>query len=493
MLWNGGDTVENLGRAGKFDRSDLMIMMSADPEAERAKYEADKAAATQRHDTEKRREVAVEFKRVQLMKQSYGALKNKKSDSAERLRFKLEQAKTKLANNKYFTAKEALSSKTDVVLDPDTGTAIMAGVGLNIDEKDGSTVKWVVTGVNAVTGDVTMRRWGELGRNSLAMTVSSSKLSGGVKPYQFDAAEEGAHVKAKLEEEAAAKMNSLTDWQDVKAMPSSVLEANHDLIQRQIKEGAKSYKFHIPYGDVPMINKETGELKMAASYEHTKLHDTHDYLLPTDAAKDRVARAWMDSERGKVFGRTTYQARKNSRTEWRHQTEYPDAQYNSRTRNPWTSLLSDLGGDRPAGSEAQIVRDTAARFRAEQLERVRRAPTFKDALSEAFPMATMSEYGGDEKTRPKWDKKALAVLWARARHEGLLNSDIGEYVPKKTSSNGYTSKIHDGYAHYRPGYVGADNTVHGTLHDIAVGSGHKDLAEAMVSSSKRIKDIKEAA
>ncbi len=494
ILWHGGDQVDNLGRAGRFDHADLMIMMSADPEAERAKYEADKAAATQRYDTDQRREVAVEFKRLQVMKQSYNALKNKDSASAQRLRQQLDRARTKLSANKYFTAKGALDAPGAVVIHPDTGLALMAGQGLDIAENDGTAGKWVVTGVSPTTGEVSMRRYGTIGRDAMAITVGQDKLSGGVTPFQFDAAAEGAHVAAKMEADAQAGLQNLKGWADIKAMPSSVLEANHDLIQRQIKEGSKAYKFSMPYGSVAMVDRATGELKMAESYEHTKMHDTHDYLLPTDATRERVAQAWMESERGKVFGKETYQARKNSRTEWKNRATYPDAPYASKTRNPWKSLLTELGGGTEDWSaEAPIVREARGRLHSEQITRMRRAPAFKDAMDHAFPLATLSEYGGDERSRPTWDRKALAVLWARARHEGLLGSQIDDHLPKKAI--GASERVypkHDAYAHHR-GYQGQDTTVHGTLRAIAEGSGHKDLAEAMDASKARTAPIKEAA
>lgn len=488
LLWHGGDRVENLACEGAFSLDDMRIMLAADPEAARAKFDEDKAAALQRYEAGQRVEAVSQFVRFQDMQRSYGALKNKSSASATRLRSKVEAAKTSLFNNKYFPAKAALDSDTDILVHPDTGTVLTAGAGLDF-TKDG---KMVVTGVNMRAGTVTMRRYADTA-GGRPVTVPLKEF-GDAKPFELDATAESGEVHGKMEEAAAASLNSLTSWYEVKNMPSAVLEANHDLIQRQIKDGAAAYKFRMPYGDVPMVNRETGDLKMTASYEHTKLQDTHDYLLPTDAAKERVAQAWMRSERGKKFGKETHQARKNSRVEWRNRTEYPDASYQNKNRNPWSSLLTEMHGDKAHGiSEAPALRDIRARFKREQLERVRRAPSFKDALAEAFPTATLPEYGAAEGTKPTWDKKALAVLWARARQEGLLGSDIGEHVPKRTiGASERLYPFHDSYAHHRPGYVGEDKTVHASLRDIATGSGHKDLADAMSASHGRI-NTKEAA
>src|SRR5690606_10990294 len=106
---------------------------------------------------------------------------------------------------------------------------------------------------------------------------------------------------------------------------------------------------HMPYGTVPMIDRKTGELKLAESYQHREMHDTHDYLLPTDAAKDKAIQAWMASERGKQFSMGFFQKRRNSRTESRPEVKYPDAPYTERGRNPWGALLRQLSPEGNVG------------------------------------------------------------------------------------------------------------------------------------------------
>ena len=472
LLWNGGDRVDNLAREGKISAEEMRIMLAADPEAARKVYEADKEAAQTRYDADQRTEAQKVFVKFREMARSYGELKNKNTASGERLRQKMESIKTSLFRNKYWPAKEALNNSDDVLIHPQTGAALVKDVGLTFPDEG----KMVVTGVNMKAGTVTMRRYANTKGGLVTLPI---KELNDAKPFAFDAGAEAEEVGKAFEEQANAKLNNLTSWDDIKAMPSAVLEKNHDLIQKQIKEGAKSYKFNMPYGSIPMVNRETGELKMAESYEHNRLHDTHDYLLPTDAAKEKAIQAWMDSERNKKFGQTTFRARKNARTEWRNQTEYPDASYSQKARNPWTSLLTEMSGDRPPGiSEAPIVRETRKRFLAEQLDRVRRAATFNDALAAAFPTAQLPEYSATNK--PVWSSEVVSALWDRASKDGLLDTPMDDYVPKRTiGSSKQLFPVHDKYATHRGGYVGEDGSVRGTLQAIAAGSGHKELAETM--------------
>lgn len=474
LLWNGGDRVDNLSREGNFSLDEMRIMLSADPEEARKQFEGDKAAAIQRHETGQRQEAQAVFVRFREMSRSYAGLKNKNTASGERLRRTMESLKTSLFNNKYWPAKAALSNNDDVLIHPQTGTVLTKDVGLDFG-KDG---KMVVTGVDMKAGKVSMRRYAATS-GSHNITVPMSELADG-KPFAFDAGAEADEVGKAMAEQAEAAMNNLTKWDEVKAMPSAVLERNHDLIQKQIKEGMKSYKFSMGHGSVPMVNKETGELKMAESYEHTKLHDTHDYLLPTDAAKEKVVQAWMAAERTKKFGKTTYQARKNSRTEWRNRAEYKGARYDQKQRNPWTSVLADMGDGRRSviANEASIVRDTRDRFHAEQLERVRNAPSFKDAVAEAIPTAHLPEYGSVEK--PTWNKDVTAALWERAQRDGVLNSPMDDHVPKGTIGAGERLyPVHDKYAFHLNGWQGEDQSVRAALRNIAQGSALTDLYETI--------------
>jgi hypothetical protein len=285
-----------------------------------------------------------------------------------------------------------------------------------------------------------------------------------------------------LETAAASKLNAMEKWEDVQGLPSSVLEQNHDLIQQQIKSGVKSYKFSLPYGSVPMVDRSTGALKMVESYEHTKLHDTHDYLLPTEAAKEMAIQAWMEARRASRYT-TDYVSvgGRSKQTKLTPRREYTGASHIAKHVNPFKSLL-DRMSDNHGIVQSALVKEATSRFMDEQMERIRRAPTFSDALKEALPTGNVSGTGdahSSNRSHVKYPKKALTMLWAKARHFGVLADKMPMHEPK--SDRGYS--LHNDYAFSNSG----DKSVHGALMAMARDSGHEDLVSAMAQSAVRHK------
>lgn len=477
LLWNGSDRVENLAREGAFSTEEMRIMLAADPEEARKKYEQDKESATARYDAGQRANAQAEFVRFTEMSHSYRALKNKNTASGERLRQKLDASKTSLFNNKYWPAKAALDSTSDVLVHPQTGTVLAKDVGMDFG-KDG---RMVVTGVNMKSNTVTMRRYADTSGGH-KVTLPMAELSG-AKPYEFDATAEADEVGKIMESQANEKLNSLKGWDDIKTMPSKVLEANHDLIQRQIKDGAKAYKFNMPYGSVPMVDKATGAIKMAESYEHTKLHDTHDYLLPTDANKEKAVQAWMDERRGATLG-IEYVDRKSGRgsrsggSDRLARRSYKGASYSNKNINPMQGLLKELSGGTAYGMASALEKQAKARLHSEQLQRIRRTTDANDAIDALMPLAkvagtrassnTMGGYSNDGTNTATYPKDALALAWARARHLGQLDAPV-------------TGGAHSDYAFAG----GKGDTVHAALMRMARASGHTDLAEAFAATGER--------
>lgn len=465
LLWNGGDRVDNLAREGAFTLDDMRIMLAADPEAARAKFDEDKTAAVLRHETGERTKAQSEFVRFSEMSHSYRALKNKATASGERLRQKLEASKTSLFNNKFFPAKAALDSVSDVLIHTQTGTILTADTGM--DTKSG---KMVVTGVNMRANTVTMRRHADVS-GGRAVTVPMSELDG-AKPFKFDAAAEASEVGAAMESSANEKLNSLTKWDEIKSMPSKVLEANQEVIQRQIKDGAKSYKFTMPYGSIPMVDKATGAIKVVENYEHTKMHDTHDYMLPTDANKEKAIQAWMNARRSAAIGTKFIAGSKRQQAKWMPSRQYMDTKYDSKHVNPLKTVLDGLSGGNSSGygASSPLEKQAKARLDTEQQERIRRAPDVQSAVAAIMPLAKIS---GDEKNgRAEYPEKALSTLWARVRHLGGLNMKMANASPHTHSTYAYGSGA-------------PDASVHHALLNMAKISGHENLVEAMALSGEK--------
>ena len=485
VLWNGGDKVENLAREGVFSRDDLMIMLSADPEAERAKVAANKAAAQEKYDGERRVEAASEFVRFQSLKRSLGSMKNRDSATARRLEARLAASRRGLENNPYFTAKGALDSNDEVLISPATGSVISRNMGIEVDEPgDAAPSRWVVTGVSPVERTVSMRRYADTS-GSTGVTVPLSKLADGVREFAFDQGAESAEVKAIMEEAAKKSVASISSWNAVTKMPPSVLAANYDLIQRQLKDGAKSYSIRdFPYGTVPMINRATGELKMAENYEHAKLHDTHDYLLPTEDAKEKAIRAWIDARRNSRVSTDYVQRKKGagSRSGVSDRVArrlYADAPYSSKHINPFRSLMQAMsGGASHYGEASPLEKEARARLAAEQMRRIKRAPSASDAVKELLPLARVTGRSGSAASTTqvdaseavaKYPREALMMAWARARHLGQLDAKIND----TTGSSAYA-------------FGGAtDTTVHGALIRMARASGFDGLAEAFADTAEK--------
>lgn len=472
LLWNGGDRVENLAREGNFSIEEMRIMLAADPEAARKKYEEDKASATARHDAGKRADAQAEFVRFTEMSHSYKALKNKDTVSAKRLRQKIESTKTSLFNNKYWPAKAALDSATDVLIHPQTGAVLTADVGLEFPDEG----KMVVTGVNMRAGTVTMRRYADTSGGK-KVTLPVSEISD-AKPYEFDGAAEADEVGKLMEASANEKLHNLTKWEEVKRMPSAVLEKNHDLIQRQIKDAKKSYKGFNDLGDAYMVHKETGELERVPSYATNGKHDTHDYLLPTDSAKEKAIQAWIDARREasvstEMVNRTRGRGSRSGGYDHVPRRQYKGAPYNLKHINPFKTLLDELGGDGARyGVDSALVKEAKARLQAEQMQRIRRAASANDAIEAMMPLAKISGGGYDgagdrEKGTATFPKDALAMAWARARHLGQLDEAVGGR--------------HNSYA-----YAGAKGaSAHAALMQMARASGHRDLADAFAHTAER--------
>jgi predicted RNA methylase/superfamily II DNA or RNA helicase len=455
LLWNGGNKVENLAREGKFTKEDLRIMLAADPEAARAAYEADRAAAQQRRDAGERFEFNKEFVRFQELSRSYKGLKNKDTASATRLRQRLEASKTSLFNSRHLKDKSLLDSTTDVLLDPNTGHALHAGVGLDLGAEDG---KAVITGVNAKDGTVTLRRYAHTGGGK-PVTLPLDKL-GELKPFVFDKDAEAAEVRVKLESEAGDKLKDLKKWDDLKTMPSGVVEANADMLQQRIKAGAKDYSFSFPYGSVPMVNRETGKVEMFESYEHSRKHDTHDYLLPTDSAREKLVQGYIDAERGAAIdSRLQGTSGRGKKTWWEAGKKYQGTKYDQQHINPLTHMLNELGGRGASyGEDGPLVKEAKQRLKAEQLQRIASADSAQAVFDELAPLAKPE--GRDHKYTMNYPPEAVRAAFDRLKALDALGKPISEGKHSRYAfgigDHGHSNAAYHALLRVAPGELAAD-------------------------------------
>ena len=462
-VWNGGDTVENLNKRD-VNRDELMIMLAADPDQARAAFESNHAAKEAKLVAGKTAEASQRFVKFQEIKRSFNALKNKDTQSAMRLKAKMDKEHSALRADRYFTAKQALDM--DDVIVHDSGMVLHSGAGVEIHDGD-KVAKWVVTAVDPRKGEVSVRRYGDaVGRNNRVM---ASKDLQQPTAFSYDEKAETAEINRKIAE-SPIELKSLKDAMKI---PAHVIEANHAAIQKQLWDGVKSYEIS-SHRDVVMIEKATGKPVMKENYEiHSMNPDEYDFMLPTEDHKAKVTQAWMDAERGARF---TTESNMPKRGRGSKITITAQRQYGKigEKHNPWGGLVHKLSGNDEYFSsydgDTEPIRAVRAKMNAEQLVRIRHAKTFADAMSAAAPLGEIVNPEKGDFAHVQLTKKVIASLWAKARHLGVLNDRIGGH-----------EMVHGKY------YAGNDHdrSVHSALLKMATDSGHDDLVHAMVESGLR--------
>lgn len=467
LLYSGADRIENLSREGGFSLDDMRIMLAANPDEARAAFEADKKAALQRHAAGERTRANGEFVRFQTLRRSLNALPNKETASAARLRARFEHARQTLHANPFFTAKDALESNVDVLIEPQTGAELRSGVGIDVDGHG----KHVVDAVNLSAGTVTMRRY----MGGERVTVPVSDLAHGVTLYTYTPEAEAADAAKEFAAEASGRVASLQHMEDVRKLPSAVIEANHDRIQQRLKEVAASYQWSP--GDQVMVQRETGKLEALRSYDVRAKGATHDFLLPTEANRERALQAWLESRRGARIGTKFVESSRRGRGannrpgKTKPAREYPDAPFSERHENPFTRTLRELSGEQRWGVKSPLEREAHARLEKEQLQRMRDAETMPDVMGALMPLGTIESEG--EHSKVTYPRKALAIAWAKGRHLGALETHVAAHGPR--------DRAHASYA-----YGGSsDRSTHAALVAMAGVSGHHDLAAAMDEAAVR--------
>jgi len=199
LIWNGGDRIDNQAREGQFGRDEMLIMLSANPDEARVQYETSKQAATERAGVVKRKVAAERFEKFQQVKRSLQKLKNKTTQSGQRLSARVTQLRSQLKADSFFTAKDALDTTAPAVIQSETGVAYYKGVAFEMDAGKNTPIyysetdktKWVVTGVNKKT--VEARPYGQ--PETMSTRFDLGKMHKGISPFAgYTPVQEQRHI-----------------------------------------------------------------------------------------------------------------------------------------------------------------------------------------------------------------------------------------------------------------------------------------------------------
>ncbi|HET7674765.1 MAG TPA: SNF2-related protein [Gammaproteobacteria bacterium] len=421
VLWNGGDKVENLARESMGSREEMMILLSADPDAARKQYEENKAAALERQQA-KGREAANElFLRFQEMHRSYGQLKDKESKSAQRLATRMARAKERLSTHKYFpaAAKQALESGKPAVLQSETGHVWHAGTAFEMDGGheaplyySDSPSRWVVTGADPLAGTVTARPYGKLGDGR---QFDIDKMNHGVKPIEYSEADEHAHIEKAAAERAEAGAHAADDPAGLRDAPEALLRKLYNPIQASLKDAAKSYRGN--WRNAVGLLDNDGQPVAAKSYDARKMIDSHEVIIPLPEHRKKVMQAWMDMERAKSFKVNFVETRRRryGGSEARGvKAAYPDWEYGSYTGNPWEHIGTEL-------FSVTFMHEARAKFADEQIARADKAESFGAAMSVLSKLAS-ADYSGDV----VFGTETLEAIARQAEKHGVLDQPLLE-------------------------------------------------------------------
>lgn len=430
LLWNGGDRVENLAREGAFSRQDMLIMLAANPEEARAKYEADKAAAAERKTAEERGRAVDMFGRFQEMTSSLKKLKatGAKGKAVDRLSVKLAMLRDDLRDSRYFSHKDLLDGDEPALIEPVTNHAwaknrafeMVGGSDAPVNWS-ASPSKWVVTGVDLEEGTLRCRQWGRAGGRTLDIPIG--KMKSGVTPFTYDEAAEVAEIQAVAEAQAADKSTFATNPAALKSMPKHMLEQMGPKLQFQLKDAIRNYRdgYHGPYG---MIDP-AGNPVAYPSYKGREMIGTHDLILPTEEGRRLAIEGYVRAVlRRKIKTRyaegrrSTYSSPKSIGIE----AAYPGFEYGHDQGNPWVRIMHDLFD--PA---ARVEADQEVQRRA--LANIEASSSFHDAVRAALPTVDLSRPTSGSLGDKAWPEETARALARKAKALGVLDRPVKEVVP----------------------------------------------------------------
>lgn len=457
-LWNGSDIVNNPAKEFDLSRDEMMIMLAPDPDQAREALESNKRAANARFEAAKRSEAAGKYDRLVKLRRSLRDLPNKDSAAGERLRYNIKTATDRLRDDPYFLAKELLDTDKPALVHPQSGAAIVPGMG--IETLEGGKVaagKWLVASVDPVKRTVRLRPMG-------AAKLSEFKLSDLARTsdtFPVKSGDEAAEIARKFGEDAAF----LKSPADLRGMPSAEIEKNRDAIvaslRHHIHKGTYQSLGYSTAGDIPAVD-DKGDLRMVGLYSAKAEAETINPMLPTDDHREVMLRALREIEGNKAFGDRTVKSGRSHKT-------ITDLHYTGYKADAVREVATKLFGEGiHAEARAAHVNDV--------LQRMKDAPDFAHAAKLAVTALHKPDHYGTKMTMPR---AVIEALHEKAKAGGHLGRSTKLSVQLPGSS--YYSRnygIHHNLLHH-------DHELWFALGEMAKRFGYADLEDKIKSEAAR--------
>lgn len=487
LLWNGGDTVENLAFGGGGSREEMMIALSTDPEGTAKRLAEDKEASAARQEAEEKGKAAAQFERLQEMRRSLAELRGKQEEGAEpsvamrRLSFRIDKAADTLRHSKWFGHKELLDSDAAAYIEPSTGHAWTKGKAFELAPgRDGPVYwsndeasRWVVEDVDLAheKGPVVVARlWGTAGRPQ-SQEMPAERFKAGVTPLPYSAEEEAEHVRREEEARQARAAEELArrpvkHLGQVAELPPVVVEARAEELQRQLKESVRTYSYSGWQGPFPMVPKGGGAPVAVETYEAQREAAGHDFLLPTPDNRPKALAAYVESALARQLEdrhETGRRGRLGAVNGIKAHHPRPGSPYAGHEQNPWEQIIPQLYGP-------EALAEAKAELRRRVLEGVGAANSFRGAVLAAQPAVELPQWGGYP-GKHQWPKEVVDKLWEKAAQHGALSERLEtaappdkDYGKKRLHGGLYRAPIGQGYTH-----TGGHSTVAQWLNTIGAG------------------------
>lgn len=453
LLWNGGDRVENLARQGGVSRSDMLIMLSANPDEARIKYESDKAAAEQRKSAEETGKAIDTFGRFQEMRMSLHNLRARKADgtAVQRLEHKIARLHDTLTHNRYFEHKDLLDEGAEPALvEPSSHTVFRKGVAFDLGGGRGGPMaysneptRWVVRSVDPEAKTVNVRQWGSDG-DDYSVDIDLDRMKAGVTPFSYDAKAEEEHIEAERKRQstelearlakqagASAEGVKLTDLHKV---PPETLAKMGPQLQERLKDALRSYRLGGHFTHHALVGPD-GAPNLVPYYEAKDLMGDHDFLLPTAEGREQAIGALVNDTLGRTISTNYAPARRRSaRMEERGvKGEYPAEKYGGQSspHSPWHRVVSDVFGQ-------QAAEEALRRVSTHVHQGIADAPTFRDAMIAAQPTYDASPWVQGN----RWPTRTAKALWDKAKALGVLDQPIETAAAPDATT--HRAKLHRG-------------------------------------------------